>query len=122
MEAMELNRRGFLRGAGALALLPGLPAWSQTAEGGIRYGWAPDIVTSGEPKVVVSPDGDDGAAGTLAAPLRTVGAGVARLAAAGSGILALRGGTYRESVSLDALRGTADAPFRIQRYGGERAV
>lgn len=52
--------------------------------------------------VVVAPDGDDGAAGTPAAPLRTVGRAVAL--AADGGTVVLRGGTYHESVTLPAGR------------------
>jgi parallel beta-helix repeat protein len=48
--------------------------------------------------VVVSPTGNDGAAGTQSAPLRTLGAAVGR--ARSGGTIVLRGGSYHESVVI----------------------
>lgn len=48
--------------------------------------------------LVVGPHGDDSAAGTAAAPLRTIGAAISR-ASAGSTIV-VRGGSYHESVTV----------------------
>ncbi|MQY04006.1 right-handed parallel beta-helix repeat-containing protein [Actinomadura macrotermitis] len=50
--------------------------------------------------VVVSPQGDDGADGTLARPLRTVAKAVA--AAGDKGTVVLRGGVYHETVTIPA--------------------
>lgn len=65
--------------------------------------------------------GDDGAAGTLAAPFKTVPRGLAatRAAAPAPGTLVLRGGTYFLAAPL-AL-GAGDANLTIQGYAGEAA-
>jgi parallel beta-helix repeat protein len=47
--------------------------------------------------VFVGPSGDDAAAGTLSAPLRTVAKALARAPAGGT--IVLRGGTYRETIA-----------------------
>jgi parallel beta-helix repeat protein len=67
----------------------------------------------------VSPSGSDSAAGSLAAPFRTVQRGV-NVAAAGDTVW-LRGGTYRESVSMTRA-GTATAPIVVAAYAAEVPV
>ena len=63
--------------------------------------------------------GDDAAAGSKEAPLKTVAAGVKKLAAGDT--LILGEGVYRESVSV-RVRGTADSPVVIQAAPGARVV
>lgn len=67
----------------------------------------------------VAPGGDDAAAGTATAPLRTIARGLA-LAGPGDTVV-LRGGTYREAVVI-AKAGRADAPITIAAAPGERPV
>ncbi|MDT0568091.1 right-handed parallel beta-helix repeat-containing protein [Streptomyces sp. DSM 3412] len=69
----------------------------------------------------VATNGNDGNAGTLAAPLRTVQRAV-DLAQAGDSIL-IRGGTYAPSSNIQLLKsGTASQPIRMGNYNGERVV
>jgi hypothetical protein len=121
-----LTRRPFLTGlagvwAGSFLVRP---ARSETAAGAldIRYGWDPDIAGPVTADVHVALHGDNGASGTLADPVRTIGRGIDLLAARGSGSLAIHGGAYREEVTLDQLRGTAQMPYRIHRYGQDRVT
>lgn len=67
----------------------------------------------------ISPTGDDAAVGSVSAPLRTIGRGVA-LAQAGDTVV-VRGGTYRETISI-AKAGRADAPITIAAAPGEQPV
>jgi Right handed beta helix region len=68
---------------------------------------------------VASPSGSDAAAGTVAAPFQTAAKLAASLSAGETGCL--RGGTYREDVSLRS-GGTADARITLTSYPGERAT
>lgn len=104
----------------ALAALPVAARPARAADARPRYGWNPSVAGRTDASLYVSPDGDDGNPGTLERPLRTVQAGVRQLAALGAGSLAIRGGIYREAVTLKGLRGPADAPVAIHRYGTER--
>ncbi|QWF84186.1 right-handed parallel beta-helix repeat-containing protein [Amycolatopsis sp. CA-230715] len=63
--------------------------------------------------IVVAPGGNDHAAGTVAAPLRTVAAAFSR--APQGATIVLRGGTYRETVGMVKKRIT------LQPYPGEKA-
>ena len=63
--------------------------------------------------VVVSPTGDDAAAGTLAAPFRTVVKAVSAVPAGGT--VVLRGGDYREAL------GSINKPFTLQSFPHEQA-
>ncbi|MBF5041198.1 DUF1565 domain-containing protein [Aggregicoccus sp. 17bor-14] len=66
---------------------------------------------------VVSPKGDDSAAGSEAAPFRTIAKGVS---AAGPGdLVRVLAGTYDERVALTKA-GTADAPITLQGEGSPR--
>ncbi len=67
----------------------------------------------------VAPWGSDGNPGTFTAPFRTIQYGVARLAPGDR--LILRGGTYRETVTI-ARQGTPELPIVIQGYGDEQVV
>src|SRR5436853_609339 len=67
---------------------------------------------------VASPSGSDTAAGTVAAPYQTASKLAGSLGAGETGCL--RGGTYREDVSLRT-GGTADARITLTSYPGERA-
>jgi hypothetical protein len=68
--------------------------------------------------IVVSPSGDDAAAGTLLAPLRTLGAAVRLARASAVKTILLRTGTYRENVTIDE----ADSSLTIANYGNEHPV
>lgn len=68
----------------------------------------------------VATNGNDAAAGTLAAPWRTVGRGLAALQPGDT--LVLRGGTYFEHDLPVALAGTQQAPITIRNHPGERPV
>jgi hypothetical protein len=63
--------------------------------------------------------GDDAAAGTAEAPFRTIGKGVEALAPGDT--VTIRGGVYRESVTVSA-RGTAERPIAIRAAADERVV
>ncbi len=63
--------------------------------------------------IVVSPSGDDAAAGTLAAPFRTVAKAVSAVPAGGT--VVLRGGDYREAL------GGINKPFTLQSFPHEQA-
>lgn len=71
-------------------------------------------------EITVAPGGDDHAAGTRAAPLRSIQTAFAR-AAAGDTIL-LRTGIYREAVALHGKSGREGAPITLQAYPGEKPV
>lgn len=62
--------------------------------------------------VFAAPGGSDSAAGTLAAPLRTIGAAIAR--ASEGGAVVLRGGTYHEEVLIPD-----NKPLTVQAYPNE---
>src|SRR5688572_22732339 len=72
-------------------------------------------------ELYVSPSGNDAAAGTLAAPLRTVQRAV-DLAQPGTTIL-LRGGTYAPATNIQLNKnGTSSQPITLRNYNNERAV
>lgn len=74
-----------------------------------------------DPTIVVAPDGDDGAAGTVTAPLRTIQAAVER--AEPGDVIAVRGGTYALTTNIQILTsGTAAAPITLGPYQDERVV
>ncbi|WP_405866300.1 right-handed parallel beta-helix repeat-containing protein [Streptomyces sp. NBC_00005] len=71
--------------------------------------------------LVVAPNGDDSAPGTLARPLRTIQKAV-DLAAPGD-VIAVRGGTYALTDNITiATSGTASQPITLSAYQGERVV
>ena len=67
--------------------------------------------------VVVSPTGNDAAAGTAGHPIRTVAEATRRLTRDGGGTMALRGGTYHERVVLNAVH-----DIRIVAYHREHPI
>ncbi|WP_432103223.1 right-handed parallel beta-helix repeat-containing protein [Streptomyces sp. bgisy091] len=71
--------------------------------------------------IVVSPDGDDSAAGTLADPLRTIQKAVDR---AGPGdVIAIRGGTYALTDNITiTTSGEESRPITLGAYEDERVV
>ena len=72
------------------------------------------------PKVFVDPiKGNDAAAGSEAAPWRTINHALKELSAGDT--LVLRGGVYRENVYC-AVAGKPDAPITIRAYPGERVI
>jgi hypothetical protein len=69
----------------------------------------------------VAPDGSDGNAGTLSAPLRTIQQAVSLVSAGGT--IAVRGGTYALTTNITISKsGTASAPITLTDYGGEHVV
>lgn len=122
-----LARRSFLAGlAGLWAGAAVRPSSAQPVHPlgklDIHYGWDADIAGPTEADFHVAIDGDDRGDGSIAQPVRTIQRGIDLLATRAGGSLAIHGGTYREAVSLDGLRGTAEAPYRIHRYGRDRVT
>jgi hypothetical protein len=120
-----ISRRSLLAGLGFGPFVASLPRPLRAASSTntrLTYGWDPAVEGPTEATYIVAPGGDDTADGTLAAPLRTIQAGVNRLATQNGGSLAIRGGLYREALHLDGLKGSAEAPFKIHRYGRERVT
>jgi hypothetical protein len=79
--------------------------------------------TTGTPAntIIVATSGNDANAGTLAAPLATLGRAVT-LATPGTTI-ALRGGTYQFSANVQISKdGTAANPYTITSYNGEKVI
>jgi parallel beta-helix repeat protein len=68
----------------------------------------------------VAPSGNDTAAGTLAAPFRTIKQ-ASRVTRPGD-VVNVRGGVYYESTSLYAVKGTATAPIVFRAMAGETPV
>ncbi|NQT89431.1 DUF1565 domain-containing protein, partial [bacterium] len=68
----------------------------------------------------VAPSGRDANDGTLNAPFRTVQKAVDTMAA--GDVCHVRAGHYHESVKLEGLRGTVEAPIVIKAYQGETVV
>ncbi|MFI8633280.1 right-handed parallel beta-helix repeat-containing protein [Microbacterium sp. NPDC077663] len=62
--------------------------------------------------VIVSPTGSDSAAGTVASPLRTITAAVKKVS--NGGTIALRGGTYHESVIIPPQKRVTLQPYRAE--------
>ncbi len=71
-------------------------------------------------EVVVSPSGNDAGAGTVARPFRTIQRGIRELKPGDE--LLLRGGTYREEVTLSGLKGEPGRSITIRPYDGEEAL
>ncbi|QCO58114.1 hypothetical protein EOK75_20355 (plasmid) [Pseudorhodobacter turbinis] len=119
-------RRSFLAGLTGILTSSALrPLWAQPVPASvlnIRYGWDANVAGPTQATFYVATDGDDTADGSAERPVRTIQRGVDLLAAKGSGSLAIRGGLYREEVSLDALRGTSQHSYHIHRYGQERVT
>lgn len=69
--------------------------------------------------VIDAENGNDGNAGTQAAPLRTVQVAINR--ATPGTTVTLRGGVYFERLVI-AARGTAEKPFTLRSWPGETAV
>ena len=75
--------------------------------------------------VYVAENGDDGAAGTKDAPLRTPAAALLRVRGKGGATIVLRGGTYKVSEPLTLTKehsGTNEAPLVIRAEAGEAPV
>lgn len=71
--------------------------------------------------LIVATNGNDANAGTVSAPLATLGRAVT-LATAGTTI-ALRGGTYQFSANVRIMKdGTSASPYAITAYNGEKVV
>lgn len=121
-----LNRRSLLSnlfGTAAAATFSPFCTWAASAEAGaISYGLDREFRFPTDAEIYVAETGDDAAEGTLEKPLRTIQAGVDRLAGLPGGSLAIRSGVYRELVSLDKLRGKSDESYRIFRFGTEHVT
>ena len=90
-------------------------------------GSSPSTATIGSRSVFVSPTGSDTAAGTQAAPLRTLKAAQAKVAALlgdpGPVTVHLRAGTYYEPLVIGPRdSGRPGAPVTWQAFGSEKAV
>ena len=76
-------------------------------------------VTAGQVSYYLSPTGSDSAAGTYAAPWKTITAAAAKM---GAGDVAyLRGGTYSGQVQI-SVSGTAAAPITFTAFPGESPI
>ncbi|MBO7763139.1 MAG: right-handed parallel beta-helix repeat-containing protein [Clostridia bacterium] len=76
-------------------------------------------------EIFVAPDGDDSAAGTREAPLKTAAAAFARVKKAGGATVTFRGGSYpvTEPIELTVEHsGRAGAPLVVRSAPGERAT
>jgi hypothetical protein len=71
------------------------------------------------PEYVVSTTGDNDAAGTTAAPFRTIERGIQALCMPGD-VLVIRGGVYSERMDVIAKKGGGDAPIVIRGEAGEQ--
>jgi len=71
-------------------------------------------------ELYVAPDGKENGAGTEAAPLEKIQSAYAK-AAPGDTII-LRGGTYREAISLSNKSGVEGAPITLTAFKGEKPV
>jgi autotransporter-associated beta strand protein len=78
------------------------------------------VLTSRAANWYVATNGSDSAAGTLAAPLQTISKGFSK-AGAGDTIY-VRGGTYRQTVSLVGKSGSAGNPITLTSYTNETAI
>lgn len=67
----------------------------------------------------VAPSGNDTNAGTLEAPWKTIGKAFGMLHAGDT--LLIRGGVYRESVTV-SINGTAESPITVKNYPGETPI
>lgn len=115
------SRRTILAGLATFGFLPSRPAVGNALTGlTILHGWDLEIAAPTKASLYVASDGNDAAPGSEEEPLRTIQRGVNLLAALPGGSLAIRQGTYREMIILDALQGRPDARYRIHRYGRER--
>lgn len=118
-----VSRRRFVLHMGASSIAGFFPASLQASTKlNFEYGMNSDHMCPFEGDIHVAADGDDSNSGQADSPLRSIQAGVDKLSALAGGSLVIRGGVYREHVSLDKLQGTPDAPFKIHRYGRERVV
>lgn len=77
-------------------------------------------VTAAGRTLYVATTGDNAAAGTQAAPWKSIYWAVRR--ARPGDTIVVRGGTYREAVGYGAVPGTATAPIRLENQKGERVV
>jgi hypothetical protein len=69
----------------------------------------------------VAPNGNDGNAGTLAAPFATIQKAVGVVAAGDA--ISVRGGTYALTTNIQITKsGTAAAPITLAAYAGERVI
>ena len=118
MAIRQRARRWFALGSVVVALPlaglhmgPAAPAGAATLPpaGAVPHGTATYPLPADA--VVVAPNGDDTNAGSLAAPLRTLGRAIA-VARPGAAV-SLRAGIYREAVTLNG------KPLTIQNHPGE---
>ena len=77
------------------------------------------VMTASAREYVVSPKGDDGAAGTQDAPFRTLAKATSVLQP--GDVCLVRAGTYRETVKFSR-SGTAEKPITMKAWPGERPL
>lgn len=115
-DALDTRVAGLTAGVAVLrariAELEGAQGPGTMTVGALRPGQASYPVPTSGPVLFVSPSGDDYAAGTEAAPKRTVKAAMS--SAASGATIVLRAGTYRESVTTPSSK-----PLTLQPYPGE---
>jgi hypothetical protein len=81
----------------------------------------PTFAQAATSTLYVATTGNDSSAGTLAAPLATIGKAASLVAAGGT--IAVRGGTFTLTTNIQITRsGTASAPITLTNYQGERVV
>ena len=117
MSEQSIPRRAFVRNAalGAAGAALGLPSAGRRAASATPAG---DLDNASYH--VDASRGDDGAAGTLERPWRTLRASIPRLRAGDT--LVLRGGTFPEHDLSIAVRGTAERPITIRNHPGESPI
>jgi len=90
-----------------------------TSAGGAALAASP--TASAATTLVVATNGNDTAPGTIDRPLKTIQKAV-DVAQPGD-VIAIRGGTYAPTTNIKILKsGTADRPFTMTNYSGERVV
>ena len=101
----------------------GLRLGGRRGGGLLSYGWSESINLGVDGDYFVAPDGDDGDAGTFAAPFATIQYAVnAAKAAGGQRTIRVRAGTYREDVSITAWDGTSGDKNVLAGYGTDRPI
>jgi hypothetical protein len=79
-----------------------------------------DSTTPQGPVYYVAADGSDANMGTSASPFASIQHAVDQ--AIPGGTVYIRGGTYRQTITLDGLAGTPDLPITLTPYEDERVV
>jgi len=86
----------------------------------IIYGLFVGILSAGAADYYVSTSGNDTNPGTLALPFATIQKAADTMSAGDT--CYLRGGTYRDQITMNALNGSTINPFRFENYNGEEVL